>query len=238
LKTKVLYFFTSCFVTLLLVSFSDPYSIKRVSDANYRYEFYTTSKTVKPRDNRVYYWFKGGLIHNTQSGMVGELLNDTFVKMYHSNQLAEQGVFKNGLKIGLWKTWHPNGALETTQKWSNGLQTGKFYLYDENKLLIEKGDFRKGKKHGVWINYLIKDTIIYKAGAVFIKKVKISKAEKANLKELKKTEISNKKALKEEAETKNRTNSNPEKATERSPKKESFFKRILSKKKPKQPADG
>ena len=35
------------FVFVLLVSFTDPYSIKRISDANFRYEFYTSTKEVK-----------------------------------------------------------------------------------------------------------------------------------------------------------------------------------------------
>lgn len=160
---------------LFLQSFSDPYTMKRISDKEFRYEFYTTDKKVKAKDNKIYYWFKGGLIHNAQAGFVGELLDDKFVKTYNSNQIAEQGTFRKGLKIGLWKTWYNNGIVATTQKWCNGLRSGAFYSYDEKGLLIEKGKFRKNEKHGVWIDYIKKDTIVYKKGVVFIKKIKEEK---------------------------------------------------------------
>lgn len=190
MKTKILLFLLLISVTFLLMSFSDPYTIKRISDANFRYEFYTTEKKIKTNSNKIYYWFKGGLIHNSQSGMTGELLQDKFVKMYHSNQLAEQGTFQKGLKIGLWKTWFTNGNLQTTQKWRNGVQYGKFFRYDESGFVIENGNFKNGKKHGTWIDYIKKDTVTYKKGAVFIKKVKISKVEETVKKEKsKKTEI-------------------------------------------------
>jgi antitoxin component YwqK of YwqJK toxin-antitoxin module len=234
LKTKVLPLFLYTTITLLFMSFSDPYTIKRISDANFRYEFYTTSKTIKPKENKIYYWFKGGLIHNTQSGMTGELLQDKFVKMYHSNQLAEQGTFKKGLKTGLWKTWYPSGVLETTQKWSNGLQTGTFFRFNENGLVIEKGNFKKGKKHGVWIDYIKKDTVVYKRGVVFVKEIKPSKVEKAKIKE-EKQKI---KSVKKEARIKKRTSKKLETTSETEPKKEGFFKRLFGKKQPKENANG
>ena len=160
---------------LFLQSFSDPYTMKRISDKEFRYEFYTTDKKVKAKDNKIYYWFKGGLIHNAQAGFVGELLDDKFVKTYNSNQIAEQGTFRKGLKIGLWKTWYTNGIVATTQKWCNGLRSGTFYSYDEKGLLIEKGKFRKNEKHGIWIDCIKKDTIVYKKGLIFIKKIKEEK---------------------------------------------------------------
>ena len=209
------------------MSFSDPYTIKRISDANFRYEFYTTAKKIKPKTNKIYYWFKGGLIHNTQSGMTGELLHDKFIKMYHSNQLAEQGTFKKGLKIGLWKTWFTNGMVETTQKWRNGLQSGKFFRYDENGFLIEKGSFNCGKKHGSWINYIKKDTVVYKEGVVFVKKEKLSVAEKAKIKSIKK-----------EAKIQKSKDKESPKTSENKSKENSFFKRLFGKKQPTQNTNG
>ena len=89
------------FVFVLLVSFTDPYSIKRISDANFRYEFFTSTKEVKPKVAKVYFWFKGGAVHSATSGVSGQVLNGNFKKFYHSNQLAEEGNFKYGLKVGL-----------------------------------------------------------------------------------------------------------------------------------------
>ncbi len=197
------------------MSFSDPYSIKRISDKDFRYEFYTTSKVIKPKSDKIYYWFKGGMIHNTQSGMAGELLNDKFVKMYHSNQLAEQGFFKKGLKVGSWKTWHQNGIIETIQKWNNGFKSGDFYHYNEVGALIEKGKYKNNKKNGTWIDFTKKDTITYKNGIIFVKKTKLPKEEKAKKKEEKqKTET---------AKTTSQKDSNHEGG-------KSFFKRLFSKK--------
>lgn len=155
------------------------------------------------------------MIHNTQSGMAGELLNDKFVKMYHSNQLAEQGLFKKGLKVGSWKTWHKNGLIETTQKWSNGIKSGNFHHYNENGELIEKGKYKNDKKNGPWIDFIKKDTIVYKNGSVFIKKVKLSKEEKTKKKE----EKQKSKTVKPKVQK----DSKPEG-------EKSFFKRLFNKK--------
>jgi antitoxin component YwqK of YwqJK toxin-antitoxin module len=248
LKTKKLQLFLCTIVALLLISFSDPYTIKRISDLNFRYEFYTTSKKIKPKSNKIYYWFKGGLIHNAQAGVAGELLNEKFTKMYHSNQLAEQGEFKNGLKVGLWKTWHPNGIVETTQYWDNGLKKGLFYHYDKNGDVIEKGNFKTDKKQGQWIDYVKKDTIIFKKGVVFVEKPKLSKEEKKKQKEEKKKTAAAKKALKEVEKAKKAAEKQAEKADKNKPKtnttnegkpqKNGFFKRLFAKKQPKQNTNG
>jgi hypothetical protein len=248
LKTKVLPNILYLALAVVLMSFSDPYTIKRISDLNFRYEFYTTDKTIKPKDNKIYYWFKGGLIHNAQGGTAGVLLDGKFVKMYHSNQLAELGEFNDGLKDGLWKTWYPNGVIETTQSWSNGLKSGSYYHYDENGVLLEKGKYREDIKHGQWIDCIKKDTLDYKKGIVLMKKVKPSKAEKAKLKADKKKANETKKALKK-AEKAQKTNAKvntkatkkvkeTKKVSENKPSKESFFKKLFGKKQPKQNTNG
>ncbi|WP_131474483.1 hypothetical protein [Flavobacterium sp. KMS] len=171
------------FFAFTLVSFSDPYTIKRISDKDFRYEFYTTDKKIKPEKDKIYHWFKGGLIHEAQGGAAGDLLNDKFIKMYHSNQLAEQGKYKNGLRVGLWKTWYPNGVIATTQMWVNGLRSGIYSRYDKNGDLIENGDYTADKKTGKWTNTESKDTLIYKKGVIVIKKQSLLKSEKYKLKQ-------------------------------------------------------
>ncbi|MFP9119338.1 toxin-antitoxin system YwqK family antitoxin [Flavobacterium sp. RNTU_13] len=157
---------------LFLCSFSDTSLIKRISDAQFRYEFYTTTKKVSPKPGRSYYWFKGGAIHNSEYGMAGELLTGDFAKFYHSNQLAEAGTFKNGLKTGLWKTWYENGILHTEAEWSSGTKDGAFALYDNTGKLLEKGAYDNDRKSGRWINYTTKDTLKYRNGEVVPVKVK------------------------------------------------------------------
>lgn len=203
MKTKVISRFLYLLLAVLLVSFSDPYTIKRISDLNFRYEFYTTEKKVEPKTNKIYYWFKGGIIHNTQAGIIGELLHDKFVKMYHSNQLAEQGEFKNGLKVGFWKTWHPNGTIQTTQYWKNGLKSGKYFRYDKNGTIAERGNFNRGLMSGKWIDYEKKDTLTYRRGIVFIETMKLSKVEKFKLKQENNKSYRDKKVQQESEELKN-----------------------------------
>ncbi|WP_281239381.1 toxin-antitoxin system YwqK family antitoxin [Flavobacterium praedii] len=208
MKTKLslspLYFF----ITFLLVSFSDPYSIKRISDQDYRYEFYVTNKTTTPKANKVYYWFKGGAIHSAQGDFGGDLLNEVFLKTYHSNQIAEKGNFKNGLKVGIWKTWHPNGSLESTQKWSRGLRTGMYNKYDKNGLIEESGCYKNDKKQGKWYDFVKKDTVNFNNGVPALKKQKTSKLDKLTLKlqelkdeQNKKTAIESEKAKIKQAKT-------------------------------------
>ncbi|MEP6931848.1 MAG: hypothetical protein ABI850_17635 [Flavobacterium sp.] len=195
MKTRVLPGFLLFFFSLFLVAFSDPYAIKRISDANFRYEFYTTDKKIKIKDHKVYFWFKGGAIHSAESGIAGTLLDDKFVKMYHSNQLAEQGQFKEGLKVGLWKSWHTNGIIESTLNWKKGLQSGYYLRYDEKGVLAESGKYSKGLKTGKWIDFEKKDTLVYKKGTVVLKKQKISKSQEYKLKEEQtKLEVSKKQA--------------------------------------------
>ncbi|WP_379817179.1 toxin-antitoxin system YwqK family antitoxin [Flavobacterium artemisiae] len=157
--------------------------IKRISDKNFRYEFYTTEKKVNPKINKTYSWFKGGLIHEAQGGIGGDLLNDKFVKMYHSNQLAEQGEFKNGLRVGLWKTWYQNGVLATTQIWSKGERNGKFFRYNETGSLLEYGKYSSNLKSGRWTNAESKEIITYKKGVIVKEKQIFTKSEKYKAKQ-------------------------------------------------------
>lgn len=170
-------------MALTLVSFSDPYMLKRISDKDFRYEFYTTDKKINPKTAKTYWWFKGGLIHEAQGGIGGDLLHDKFTKMYLNNQLAEQGEFKNGLRIGLWKTWHENGVLATTQIWSGGLRCGKYFRYDENGDLVENGKFSSNLKNGKWTNTESKEIITYRKGEIVKEKEIFTKSEKYRIKQ-------------------------------------------------------
>ncbi|RYG50323.1 MAG: hypothetical protein EOO01_10975 [Chitinophagaceae bacterium] len=166
-------------LVFLLLSFSDPFSVKRISDKEFRYEFYTTQKEVRPKSGRQYYWFKGGAIHNAQAGIAGELLTGRFIKTYHSNQIAEQGEFDNGLKRGLWKTWYQDGTLQSEQYWNDGQRDGEWRAYDFSGVMTVAGKYQKGLRDGRWIDYQKKDTVMYRDDAVFVKKPKLSREEKA-----------------------------------------------------------
>lgn len=163
------YRFLFVILVLALLSFQEPNLKKRIADKEFKYEFYVTNKEPSIKSDRMYYWFKGGSIHNSENGVSGELLNEDFEKFYLSNQLAEKGEFSRGLKVGLWKTWHPNGVIESTQYWSDGRKKGMYYQYNQDGVLIEKGRYSANKKQGMWVNFISKDSIKYKNGEKVIK---------------------------------------------------------------------
>lgn len=212
----------------------DPYERKRITDKEYRYEFYITSKKVKPKENLEYFWFKGGLIHNAQSGTAGDLLNGSFVKFYHSNQLAEKGTFKKGLRTKEWKTWYTNGKLSSIQNWSSGIKSGSFTYFDEDGNITETGKYRNGRKTGKWINFIKKDTTMFKRGEVVIPKPKKVKKQKN-----KKEKQGKEGKVKKEKNKKNNKENNPtQNQTQDTVKKKGFFKRLFSKKSKEKVADG
>lgn len=215
----------------LLFSFSDISLKKRTSDALYRYEFFTTDKVINPTQNRDYFWFKGGTIHNSEYGIGGALLHDEFLKFYHSNQLAEAGKFKNGLKEGYWKSWFKSGVLQSKTYWSEGQLDGSHYVYDHTGKLVETGRYKNNQKHGRWINFTNKDTLKYRRGELIIKKIKPVK-DTLSQKDRKPgmfKRLFSKKAKKDEAITTSITNDQSASANP-SIKKPGFFKRIFSKK--------
>ncbi len=245
-------------IVFMLLAFQEPSLKKRITDTKFRYEFYTTKNTPDVKEQRVYYWFKGGAIHSSENGIAGELLHNEYEKFYLSNQLAEKGAFAEGLKNGIWKTWHQNGNLDSKQDWSNGLKNGSYFSYDANGKLMESGRYRRGKKHGRWINFLSKDTIQYKNDKVFVKAPKKTKEQRKLEKETKKAADSLKKenkkkekALKKAAAEakktpgdKNKKSTDPKKKASVTPtqkkevEKEGFFKRLFSKKEKKPTPNG
>lgn len=254
-------------LVFLLVAFQEPILKKRITDKEFRYEFYVTDKEPGIRSERMYYWFKGGAIHNSENGVAGELLNGAFEKFYLSNQLAEKGEFSRGLKVGQWRTWYPNGVLETTVYWNEGRKRGAYYHYSESAVLLEKGRYSAGKKQGQWINFVSKDTIVFDKGEKVVKilspedlareakrkenkakrkqKREEGKAEKKRIKQTEKDQKAQKKTIDNSSKTGNKKDKPSKTANNQEPKgssavnnknntevkKESFFKRLFSKKK-------
>ena len=132
-------------------------------------ECYVSLKEMTSFDeNKMYYWYKSGEIHQSISSAGGLVLHSKFDRFYESNQLVEQGAFDYGLKNGVWKTWNEDGSLNQTIEWNRGLRDGDFRSYDALGNLIEKGSYKKDKRNGSWINLITKDTLKYKSGEPLI----------------------------------------------------------------------
>lgn len=74
------------------------------------------------KSDRFYYWYSANMIHSTQGGFSGRLLNGLYAEYYLNKNLKEQGTFKKGLKDGVWKKWKEDGTLNNTTTWKNGLE--------------------------------------------------------------------------------------------------------------------
>ncbi|MCO6147924.1 toxin-antitoxin system YwqK family antitoxin [Flavobacterium sp. NRK1] len=239
LLNKKTFSFKICLLlsVFFLFSFSETSLKKRISDADFRYEFYTTDKTLSPKPERQYYWFKGGAIHNSEYGLAGELLHKDFFKFYHSNQLAETGKYNNGLKEGYWKTWFKNGVLQSNTYWDSGQKDGRYYAYDETGFLIEQGKYKNNKKHGRWVNYISKDTLKYRDGKIVVKKIKVKKV-KDTLHNNRQGFLKRLFIKKQKDENVNSATPAVKKNNSGTEKKPGFFKRLFSKKEKKPKTNG
>src|SRR5665213_873220 len=81
---------------------------------------YKTEPRIK--NDRYYFWYLHNIIHSTQGGYSGQLLNGHYTAFYPDKNLKEEGDFKTGLKDGVWKTWNPKGDLTSVTNWDEGIQ--------------------------------------------------------------------------------------------------------------------
>ncbi len=95
------------------------------------------------RPDLFYYWYSTNIIHTTQGGFSGKLLNGLYTEYYLNKNLKEQGNFKKGLKDGQWKTWNEDGTLVKITAWNDGVSVPADYATFWQKLNI----FRRHGKH-------------------------------------------------------------------------------------------
>jgi antitoxin component YwqK of YwqJK toxin-antitoxin module len=119
--------------TLLLFLFSGHLYAQKMPDYGlYRVRLADSDKTIEAEYNPVdhlpsiksdlfYYWYNASHVHSTQGGYSGQLLNGLYTEYYPNRNLKEQGVFKKGLKDGLWKSWNKDGTLNRVTSWNKGL---------------------------------------------------------------------------------------------------------------------
>lgn len=73
------------------------------------------------KNDRYYFWYTANIIHSTQGGVGGPLLDGHYIAFYPDKNLKEEGFFKKGLKDGEWKTWDRKGAITSTVEWDEGI---------------------------------------------------------------------------------------------------------------------
>lgn len=80
---------------------------------------------VKPprraKPGRYYYWYSANIIHATQGGFSGRLLDGPYTAFYLNKNLKEQGAYSKGLKAGVWKAWQEDGSPGPVTRWKKGV---------------------------------------------------------------------------------------------------------------------
>ena len=121
-------------------------ALRHCKSEEFKYDFYVLlkEKNLSLKDTVFYCWFRAQKIHHTQGQVGGDILDGPFFKYYHSGQLAEQGHFKTGLKVGEWKSWRSDGTLVGIFNYSGGALHGKYSLFDESGYRVKSGKYRSG----------------------------------------------------------------------------------------------
>lgn len=65
----------------------------------------------------------------------------------------DQGLFKNGKKVGSWVRYHENGQLYEQGNYKDGKEEGVWVEYYRNGRLRSKLNFKNGKMEGKSISY-------------------------------------------------------------------------------------
>lgn len=80
---------------------------------------------------------------------VGEYLG-----YYKNNALMQKGFFNmQGKSNGEWCIYYGNGNISQVYNLKEGIKEGKYNSYYDNKAPKAKGNYKKGKKIGVWFYY-------------------------------------------------------------------------------------
>lgn len=67
---------------------------------------------------------------------------------YEDGRDEHQGQVEDGMKVGEWKFWHPNGALQRVEHWRAGLLDGPYEVRDPKGGLLESGVYDMGRATG------------------------------------------------------------------------------------------
>jgi len=122
--------------------------------------------------DRFYYWYSSNIVHVTQGGFSGRLLNGKYTEYYLNKNIKEEGVFDKGLKKSAWKNWNDMGILLQFYSWKKGMKDGKFSLFDDYGNLKQNGHYHHNLLNGKVTTYAENGstTIVnYKNGVIITK---------------------------------------------------------------------
>jgi antitoxin component YwqK of YwqJK toxin-antitoxin module len=88
-------------------------------------------------------------------------LKDGIFRTFHPNgALKMEGMMKDGKRTGNWKAYYEDGTLWSEGFFHAGLRDGGTWVYHSNGIIKIKGTYEKGKKVGKWLFYNEKGEIV------------------------------------------------------------------------------
>ena len=89
-----------------------------------------------------------------------------FTDVPFTGEITGQGKrsIKDGLKEGVWVSYHNNGQLFQKGEYKNGKKEGVWVFYQDNGLLMSKGEFKDGKEEGEYVSYWSNGQFMSKGG--------------------------------------------------------------------------
>ncbi len=108
------------------------------NDSVVRAHILISGKKIIPNENVIYYWYNENKIYFNQSGIAGFPLHGMYFVFNRAGKLISSGNFQNGLKIGEWKYWYPNGNIKRIEYYKSGRLKNTPSNFDEKGNSITK----------------------------------------------------------------------------------------------------
>ena len=84
---------------------------------------------------------------------IGGSIIEGLVKNIVSGVLIEKGVYKKGLKEGLWENFRSDGKLRQRQCYKRGLLEGSHEWFHTNGNIRETDQYQNGERIGIWLSF-------------------------------------------------------------------------------------
>lgn len=107
----------------------------------------------KAREGEWKYYHKASKVLMTVENYKKGKLEGLRTIYYPNAQIAEEMIYKNGLKEGPYKKLGQDGTLLEESYFQNNEYNGDAVFYDSDKSIASKGKFVNGKKAGIWKFY-------------------------------------------------------------------------------------
>ena len=77
----------------------------------------------------------------------------TFTHTYDNGAPKTKGQYEDGIRVGKWEYWYPDGKRMLTEEYERGELQGRFTMWYTNGNKRVEGDFRHNKQINQWTYY-------------------------------------------------------------------------------------